>query len=429
MYRLLTFIVALLLSFSALRGGKPVVVADSATHTPLPSASVFDRSGRAIGMTDSRGRLPYISPADFPVTLRYLGFEEKQLSEIAADTVFLAELSTELQEVVIESRQHKVLHVLAYVREYSTLSTYSDTVFLFREKMVDYMMTPDDKVKFTGWMNPRVLKSRSYYRFTDVLGLDSVSRECGNHFSWSDWVGIVPPPVLPAGVRAAEEGTDTLRGRYSPAEIWIRHADRLTVDVDVLADTASRRWVPDLSTFFRKQLDFENFRIRFSYGCVAGDSICVTDLTGYSFNIESNGRGHSMFRFNRRDEPFFVSTFAEVYILDKEYITVKEAKKWAKLKFDSDGIEILEAAEAPELQAPVRDLIARVESIDAEEVRLGRTPDRRYAGGPPRRINFGERALTLLKDLTGITYIRSHRNFNNNWKSFRRSQTGRDRRK
>lgn len=131
MYRLLTFILSLLLSFSALRGGKPVVVADSATRTPLPSASVFDRSGRAIGMTDSRGRLPYISPADFPVTLRYLGFEENQLSEIAADTVFLAELSTELQEVVIESRQHKVLHVLAYVREYSTLSTYSDTVFFF----------------------------------------------------------------------------------------------------------------------------------------------------------------------------------------------------------------------------------------------------------------------------------------------------------
>lgn len=34
-----------------------------------------------------------------------------------------------------------------------------------------------------------------------------------------------------------------------------------------------------------------------------------------------------MFRFNRNDEPFFVNTFAEVYILDKEYITVKEARR------------------------------------------------------------------------------------------------------
>lgn len=423
MNRFLTFILSAILSISAVKGECAVVVADSATHMPLPSASVFDRSGRAIGISDSRGRLPYISPAEYPVTVRYLGFGEECVAEAGVDTVFLAEIPTELQEVVIESRQHKVLHVLAYVREYSSLSTYTDTVFLFREKMVDFMMTPDEKVRFTGWMNPRVLKSRSYYRFTNASGLDSVSSEWGNHFSWSDWIGIVPSPSVPAGVRGAESGSDTIRGKYSPAEIWIRHDDRMTVDVDVLADTTSRRWVPNLSSFFRRQLDFENFRVRFNYGCVTDDSLCVTDLTGYSFNIESNGRGHDMFRFNRRDEPFFVSTFAEVYILDKEYITVKEAKKWSKLKFDSGDIEIIEAAEAPGLQQPVLELIARVEAIDAEGVRLDRAPDRRFVGRPPRKINFGERALTLLKDLTGITYFRSHRNFNNNWNSFRRSQS------
>ena len=75
---------------------------------------------------------------------------------------------------------------------------------------------------------------------------------------------------------------------------------------------------------------------------MAGDSIGAVDLAGYSFNIESNGRGHGMFRFNRRDEPFFVSTYAEVYVMDKEYISVKEAKKWDRRKFDAGAIEILE---------------------------------------------------------------------------------------
>ena len=64
--------------------------------------------------------------------------------------------------------------------------------------------------------------------------------------------------------------------------------------------------------------------------------------------MESRGRGRGMFQFNRHDQPFFVTTYAEVYILDKEFISVKEAKKWDKRNF-SEEIEILEPAETPEL--------------------------------------------------------------------------------
>ena len=53
-----------------------------------------------------------------------------------------------------------------------------------------------------------------------------------------------------------------------------------------------------------------------------------------------------MFRFNKINEPFFVSTNAEVYILDKEYITVKEAKKWDNRDFDVDEIGIYEPLDA-----------------------------------------------------------------------------------
>lgn len=47
---------------------------------------------------------------------------------------------TELPEVLVESPKRNMLHVMAYVREYSNLTTYSDTVILFREKMVDFML-------------------------------------------------------------------------------------------------------------------------------------------------------------------------------------------------------------------------------------------------------------------------------------------------
>lgn len=399
-----------------------VIVADSVTHAPLPGASIFDQQGKFIGISNNNGKLPDASANLYPLTIRYLGYKEKHVEKSNNDTVFLTEISTELPEVVIESRQHKILHVLAYVREYSTLSTYSDSVFLFREKMVDYMLPSNKDLKFKGWSTPRILKSKSYYRFTNSQGLDSVSDKCNHHFSWSDWVGIIPSPQMAKGIRGIEHGSDTLWGKYSTTETWIRHNDKVNVDVNVLADTSSRKWVPNLSVFFKNRLDFENFRLRCNYNNVVGDSIHLTDLTRYSFNIESNGRGLDMFRFNHKDEPFFVNTYAEVYILDKEYISVKEAKKWDKRKFDANSLKIIEPAESPDLQPSIKELIARVNAIKHDNVRLDFTPDQRLKSRGVQKQNFGQRALFLLKQLTGISYVKYHRNLNNRWDSFKKDQ-------
>ena len=399
-----------------------LVVADSITRRPLPSASVFDSRGNLIGMTDRKGRVPYAAADTRQITVRYLGYQERTITKSDCDTIFMSEYPLELPEVIVSSKQHKVLHVLAYVREYSSLSTYTDTVSLFREKMVDYMLVPDKDVKFKGWQSPRVLKSNSYYRFTNTYGLDSVSNACRHHFTWADWIKILPSPTLPKGLRNTGNSYDTVMGKYSPTELWTRSDDRIIVDVDVLADTAGRKWVTNLSGFFRNHLDYENFRVRYSYDNVIGDSIDIADISGYSFNIDSNGRGRDMFRFNRIDEPFFVSTYGEAYILDKEFITVKEARKWAEPGFCAEDMEIIEPASAPELQESVKTLIARVNAINHDEVRLDFVPDRRLAGRPARQQNLAERAFSLLKQLTGISLYKARKNSRKNWKQFQKEQ-------
>lgn len=425
MGRYVVIIVMVLLSFSEMTGQThTAVVADAVTGMPLANASVFDRHGKAIGISNNRGRLPLIGKESYPVTVRYLGYEETSVSEAHGDTIFMQENIPELPEVTVETRQHRVLHMLAYVREYSTLSTYTDTVSLFREKMVDYMLTTDGHTKFKGWSTPRILTCKSYYRFTNAQGLDSVSDVSNQHFTWSDWIGVVPVSKMPSALRGLECGTDTLHGRYSPSEIWTKRDDKVIVDVNVMVDTAGRRWVPGLSAFFRKNVDFENLRIRFNYGNVAGDTVCPIDLTGYAFTIESNGRGYEMFRFNRVDEPVFVSTYAEVYMLDKEYITVKEAKKWEKLKIDTSAIGIYEPEDAPPLQPSVLALIDRVNSVDREQIRLDVVPDHRMIGRTKvnRNFTFGNRALGMLKTLTGISRYKFNKNFNNRWRKFRKDQ-------
>lgn len=418
MKTVLTAIVCLGLALMAEAQGRNMVVADSVTKLPLSSASVFDRQGALIGICNSKGRMPYVSADNYPITVRYLGYNERSV-EAPTDTIFLLEHISELDEVVVESRERRVLHMLAYMREYSTLTTYTDTVFMFREKMVDYMLSPDKKTRFRGWSKPRVLKAKSYYRFTDAQGLDSVSDECRYHFSWSDWMGVGPVTRLPKKLRREASGADTIYGRYSPTEIWTKNDDRVIVDVNVLADTTSRKWVQNLSGFFRNNLDFENFRVRFNYDDVTGDTVCPMDLTGYTFNIESNGRGHGMFWFNRVNEPFFVSTYAEVYIMDKEYITVREAKKWDSRKFNAGEIEILEPAEAPTLQPAIEELVERVNHIDKGGMRLTVAPDHRLisTSSSDRNFKIGRRALFLLKGLLGISSHKLKKNIDRQWKA------------
>lgn len=420
MCRLAVTILLIVLSMFDVAGYESnAVVVDATTRLPLPRASIFDKNGNAVGLSGVNGELPYISADSYPVTVRYVGFKEKSVPEADADTIFLEEIVAELPEIVVESRRKKVMHVLAYVREYSTMTTYSDTVFLFREKMVDYMLTPDRKMKFRGWINPRLLKSKSYYRFTNSQGLDSVSDESNYHFSWSDWVGIAPGIGLPEGLCGVECGSDTLTGQYSPAEIWMKNDDRVIVDVDVLAAGAARKWVPGLAAFFRDELDFDEFKMHFKYDNVAEDSITPMNLTGYSYNIDSRGRGHDNFRFNRIDEAFFVNTYAEVYIIDKEYITVKEAKKWADWKVSIDGM--IEPPEMTELHSNIKELVDRVENIDKDKIRLEQIPDHRLAGNNAgnRNFSFGRRALFLLKQLTGIGAYRANKNMKRQWDDFR----------
>lgn len=75
-------------------------------------------------------------------------------------------------------------------------------------------------------------------------------------------------------------------------------------------------------------------------------------------------------------EAFFVQTTAEVYILDKEFITQKEAKKWAKADFDIEEIGIYEPMDAPPLSSDILSLMWRVENIDKDQVKLDFIPDK-----------------------------------------------------
>ncbi len=319
--------------------------------------------------------------------------------------------TADLPEVVVEKHKNRILHILGYVREYSALTNYTDTIFLFREKMVDFMLPPGKKIKFDGWTKPRVLSSKSYYKFSNNKGLDSVSNTCNYHFSWSDWMTLPASEEIPTALRGQEKAVDSVGGRYGVMETWLKDNDKISWEIDVVADTLARERVPDFVWFFNNNIDFDKFRVRYEYENVLGDHLFPTDLKRYSYNIESYGRGHRMFGFSRSDQPYYVTTDATVYLMDQEYLTEKEAKKWSHFSPTGEDAVIYASADAPELGASILDLMERVSRIDSVGIRINDVPDVRLSAQHNVRVKYsaGEILLQVLKEISGIGQMQRDR--------------------
>ncbi|MCM1004841.1 MAG: hypothetical protein NC402_00930 [Prevotella sp.] len=377
----ITAIILLILCVLPLQAQKKTTtITDAATGLPLARASIFDRKGNLIGVCNDDGTLPFVFEEVYPLTIRYMGYNPATIRTPRTPVVRLTETIQSLPEVTVNPGRQEVLHLTGYMREYSTLTSYTDTVTLFREKMVDFMIPTSRAKHYRGWLNPRILNVRSYYRFANPYGPDSVSNYFSRHFSWADWVGIADEIYVPKKLRTTEAQADTLPGRYGTASRWQRCGDDYSVYVDILADSTNRQWVPAIESYMHGQAEFDKFNVHYRFGDVQHGIIRGGDLQSMSFNIESTGRGRSIFQVFKKDEPYFVSTYAELYITDKEYLTVKQAREQEKNPPEAAEVNILAPAAAPALQPQIQELIARVEAIDHIQRRINLQPDKRLAG-------------------------------------------------
>lgn len=377
----LSFIIVILFFPLMLQGQKVNrVVVDSVSLEPLPKASIFDCRGTFLGVCSDEGRMPLLSRDDFPITVTYLGYDPVTIADAVADTIRMKESAHTLSEIVFSTDKKQVLHLSGYVREYSTLTTYTDTVLLYREKMVDFMV-PSVKIKgFKGWLEPRILDSRSYYRFLNSAGMDSVSDQFGAHFSWSDWVGIVDRIEIPPLLQAKKEAVDTVGGKYGRASTWRRSGDDMDIDVDMLADTINRKWVPALYQYLRNDdnpVDVGRFVIKYSFTDIGSTMLLAENISRISFNIETGGRGIKLFRAFRREMPYYVNTYAEIYITDREYISVSEARRMGNALLKQDDVVVRAPDGLPELQESVKEIVRRVNAVDHDALRLEIEPDKK----------------------------------------------------
>ena len=310
---------------------------------------------------------------------------------------------TDLPELLVESKRRPVLHLTGYLREYSAMTGSGDTVFLFREKIVDFMVPGKHTSGFKGWTTPRMLATRSYYRFTNSNGLDSVSAHYRGHFSWSDWVGILHRTPIPGALRALDSRADTIFGKYSPSQIWTRFDDGLQLEINVLADTTNQKWIPGFNTMMRSDMTFDKINVQYDFSAIGSTELLADNIDRIRFLIEANGASRNRYRLGNRSTPSYMDTYAEIYITDREYLSVKDARRLEKHPPRNEDIYIQSPLDAPQLPDGILALMSRVDGIDYKALRLEAKVDNRltkFERRPPSTVKvFKAKAKRLLKSL------------------------------
>lgn len=301
------------------------------------------------------------------------------MSIITACDICMADNIHELPAVTVYPLKKYAIHMLGYVREYATLSSYVDTIVLFREKKVDFLIPSAKAKNITGWYRPRLLASRSYYRFKNIHGLDSVSDSFRGHFSWSDWIELPPTARLSSALSEVESGIDSLSAHNNIiSQIWTKQQDNVNVHVNILAGNNNRSWVAPIARAFMDDLDFSSMTLDCRYEDITGEILTPDLLSYYTLNLSSAGRGDALTHAFKTLGQVYIDSKVELYITDRTILSEKQARKLIKQEVEDKSI--IPPSDAGTLSPEVQSLVARVNGIDKDYLRRNIIPDSRLAG-------------------------------------------------
>lgn len=334
------------------------------TGDPLARASVFASNGTIAGLCDDEGNIPELPSALYPLTVRYVGFEPAVITSPGGSDVVMRPISYDLPELVIDNKSRNVLHLVGYMREYTTMTTQRDTNLTYGEKIVDFMIPREKVKKLKGWTSPRVLARRDYVLYTNAEGLDSVGREVDDTFSLSDLVDIikdritVPDSLLDGSARAA-----TVAGKYTPRMEWHRVGADYTLDIDALGDKKDHRWSPNILKLFGLTTDFSEFYTTYLFNDLSGGTISAENVSRATFGIKAYCRG-KMFRWaTGSKEPFNLNSYYEFYVTERQYLTPEEAREWQDNPPRPSSLEIRAPEGVMPPDAATMRLVERVEAL------------------------------------------------------------------
>lgn len=332
-----------------------VVVLDGEDGSALVGATVFGQSGTIVGLTDAAGSIEVVNPADFPLTVRCLGYETASCRS-GEGQVKLHPATYRLKEVLVVPVERPVVHMVCYIREYISGVTGTDTVMNFNEHMGDFFV-PVRKIKgFKAVLSPRFLRSRLYSRIADSSGRDSIFRPDyrDDTFAWEQLMSM-PKGRVDLGERICSGAVaDTVMGKHGMKELLRRNGNHLTIKTDWLADSKNHTMSPFFFKLLGLTIDHTELQTSWIISPSDNCSYSAADIVSGTFSIKVTGRGKWIRKAFHTDTPVEMYSFYEVYPMATEYLTVEQAKDMLDNP-PSPRIEV--SPLAPELSPAIRRLV------------------------------------------------------------------------
>ncbi len=364
--RCFIFVMALCLAALSADAGRRVQVLDGTDGAPLAGATVIDKSGVILGITDGDGLITVASESSFPVTVRCVGYEPVESS---GDVVRMEVAALPLNELVVSLGDRPIKRVLCFAREYSSGIAGADTMLYYCEYMAEAFIA-DGKVK--GYKSHDAKPcAKAYKRYARIVkqGQDSVFRpRTGDDvadLSWFDFMAFLPSEKveLPDALRGGADA-DTVHGKYGPQFIYRRKNGVFSKTADVLSNHKDRKWSPFIFKLLGITVDIDAGSWTMTYADNDQGQYGINDFISGTYNIHLIGRGKWIKKLFGTKLPVEMSTYLELCPVEITNCTVAEYKEmtddFTRLPFRyPDSLRPLSPA--------VQQLVEQVDSLRPEK--------------------------------------------------------------
>lgn len=320
-------IISLLISFFSARA--EVIITDAEDGTVLSKASIFDKNGYFIGVTNDDGSVPAeIDAGLYPLNIRYVGYEPIEVATPDLGVVKLVETTYDLPEVTIDAESHNLFLLTAYVRSYITQVTDKDTIVSFDEQIIDFMFPVTKKAKFKGWKKARLLGQRAYKqgknnkRDTVVYGEGTK----GGSYSFK----LSEKFVLPDAMAAGNSIMEIVPGKHSDKEIWKKIGDTYHLELDDVADYENHIFKPAIAKMLGMSMELLESDWQFKFKSNDKNNFTPEDV------LEASVRWHLKFTGKvakwayETKNPIDFYGYGEMFVIDRAYLTAEDAKELKK---------------------------------------------------------------------------------------------------
>ncbi|MCH5242095.1 MAG: hypothetical protein J1F67_06695 [Muribaculaceae bacterium] len=337
-------------------------VTDSQTGAPLPKASIFDKNGVFIAVTEDNGTIPVsVSVSSYPLSVRSVGYVPLKLTSPDLGTVTMEEATYTLPEIVVDEVSRNILYLQVYVREYFTGENSKDTIANFIEQIVDYAI-PIGKAKYKGWKKPRVLSQLEYeYKKIDrkKSSIDTLLLKEGGKMRSTNF-NITQKFKMPECILSGDSTEYVKYGKYYPEERWSVAGNYYIYEIDQLADHADHYFQPGFLKLLGMSMaqTMNDYKYVFEKGLKPGAN--VENLVAASENFDLIMKGKAFKKATEQNEDTNLSIFTEMFVIDRAYLTSEEAKELNK---DAPVVEIKNFKVPSGIPAPPEEVVKLKEAV------------------------------------------------------------------